>query len=150
MITNDVTCTCEIKSRIAVVEVAFNRKKTLFTNKLGLNLRKKLVESYIWGTKFYGAETYTLHKLDQKYLENFEMCCWRSMEDIVWTDLGKNEAIVLRVKKERNILHTLTKRKGNWIGQIGHRKSLLNHITEGTIEGGTEVTGNKKEDVGSY
>ena len=66
------------------------------------------------------------------------------MEDIVWTDHGKNEAIVFRVKKERNILHTLTKRKGNWMCQIGHRKSLLNHITEGTIEGGTEVTGRQE------
>jgi hypothetical protein len=37
---------------------AFN-KKVLLTNKLDLNLRKKLVKCYIWGTVLYGAETWT-------------------------------------------------------------------------------------------
>jgi hypothetical protein len=40
MIPNDARCTREIKSMIAVAKVAFNRKKTLFTSKLDLNLRK--------------------------------------------------------------------------------------------------------------
>jgi hypothetical protein len=44
MITSDARCTCEIKSRIAMAKAAFNNKKTLFTSKLGLNLRKKLVK----------------------------------------------------------------------------------------------------------
>jgi hypothetical protein len=34
MITNDARCTREIKSRIAMAKAAFNKKKTLFTNKL--------------------------------------------------------------------------------------------------------------------
>jgi hypothetical protein len=34
---------------------AFNKKKTLFTTKLDLNLRKKLVKCYIWSTALYGA-----------------------------------------------------------------------------------------------
>ena len=32
---------CEIKSRIAMAKAAFSKKKTLFTSKLDLNLRKK-------------------------------------------------------------------------------------------------------------
>ena len=43
MITNDARCTREIKSRIAMAKAAFNNKKTLFTSKLDLNLRKNLV-----------------------------------------------------------------------------------------------------------
>jgi len=42
MITNDARGTRVIKSRIAVAKAAFNRK-TLFTSKLDLNLRKTLV-----------------------------------------------------------------------------------------------------------
>jgi hypothetical protein len=38
MITKDAKCTCEIKSRIAMAKAAFNKKKTLFTSKLDLNL----------------------------------------------------------------------------------------------------------------
>jgi hypothetical protein len=39
---------------------AFNKKKNLFTSKLDLNLRKKLVKCYIWSMALYGAETWTL------------------------------------------------------------------------------------------
>jgi len=46
-LTSDGSCTCEIKSRIAMAKAAFNKKKTLFTSTMGLNLRKKLVKCYI-------------------------------------------------------------------------------------------------------
>jgi DNA-directed RNA polymerase specialized sigma54-like protein len=68
MITNDARCTSEIKSRIAMVKAAFNKKKILSNSKLDLNLRKKLVKCYIGSIALYGAETWTLRKVDQKYL----------------------------------------------------------------------------------
>ena len=68
---------------------ALNRKKNLFANKLDLNLRNKLVKSYMWSIALYGAETWTVQKVDQKYLESLEMWCWRMMEKISWTDREK-------------------------------------------------------------
>ena len=56
VLTNDGRCTCEIKSRIAVAKAAFSKKKTLFTSKLDLNSRKKLVKCYSWSMALYGAE----------------------------------------------------------------------------------------------
>jgi hypothetical protein len=53
-------------------KAAFN-KKTLFTSKLDLHLSKKLVKCYIWSIALCGAETWTLGKVDRKYLESFEM-----------------------------------------------------------------------------
>ena len=63
----------------------------------------------------YGAETSTLRAADQKYLEGFEMWCWRRME-ISWTDNVGNENMLLRVKEQRNILHEIRKQETNWIG----------------------------------
>jgi len=40
---------------------------------------------------FYGAETWTLWKIDKKCLESFEMWRWRRMEKISWTDRVRNE-----------------------------------------------------------
>ena len=54
-LTNDGRYTLEIKSRIAMAKAAFSKKKTLFTNKLDLILRKKLVNCYIWSMAVYGA-----------------------------------------------------------------------------------------------
>jgi hypothetical protein len=100
MITNDARCTREIKSRIAMSKAAFNKKKTLFTSKLDLNLGKKLVKSYIWSIALYDAETWTLRKVDQKYLKSFEMWCWRKMEES-WTDRVGNEEVLHSVKEKR-------------------------------------------------
>ena len=83
--------TCEIKSRIAMTKAAFNKKKNLFTGKLDLNLRKKLVKYYVLSMALYGAETWTLRATDKKRLESFEMWCWRRMEKISWTDHVRNE-----------------------------------------------------------
>jgi hypothetical protein len=144
MITNDGRCTREIKSRIALAKATFN-KKTLFTSKLELNLREKLVKCYIWSIALYGAETWTLGKVDQKYLESFEMWCWRRVEKISWTDRVRNEEVLHRVKEVRNILHTIKRRKANWIGNILRRNCLLKHVIEGEIEGWVEVTGRRRK-----
>ena len=66
----------------------------------------------------YGAETWRLRKVDDKYLESFEMWCWRRMAKIGWTDHVRTEERLQRVKVERNILHTIDRRKANWIGHI--------------------------------
>ena len=108
----DGRCKYEIKSRIAMAKAGFNKKKTLFTSKLDLNLRKKLVKCYIWSMALYGAETWTPRAADQKHLESFEMWCWRRME-ISWTDHVRNEAMLLRVHEQRNILHEIRKWKAN-------------------------------------
>ena len=80
---------------------AFSKKKTLFTSTLDLNLRKKLVKCYIWNMVLYGAETWTLRTADQKYLESFEMWCWRKMEKISWTDHVRNEEVLFRVNEQK-------------------------------------------------
>jgi hypothetical protein len=61
----------------------------------------------------YDDEMWTLQKVDQKYLKNFEMWCWRRMEKISWTDRVRNEEVLHRVKEERNILHKIKRRKAN-------------------------------------
>jgi hypothetical protein len=61
------------------------------------------------------------------------------MQKIIWTRRVKIE-VLHRVKEERNILHTIKKRKADRIGYILHRDGLLKHVVEGTLER-TEVTG---------
>jgi len=58
-----------------MVKPASNKKKNIFTSKLDLNLRKKVVKCYVWIMALYGAETWKLWATDQKRLESFEMWC---------------------------------------------------------------------------
>ena len=101
----------------------------------------------IFTTQFYvhkciqfGAWPRTLRAADQKYLESFEMWCWRRMEKISWTDHVRNEDLLLRVNEQRNILHEIRKRKANWIGHILRRNCLLKEVMEGKMKGEMEVT----------
>jgi hypothetical protein len=67
------------------------------------------------------------------------------MEKISWTDRVRNEEVLhtSRVKEERNILHTIKRRKANWIDHILRRNCLLKHVIEGKVEGRIETTGRR-------
>ena len=69
------------------------------------------------------------------------MWCWRWIQKISWTNRVRNEEVLQRVKRERNILHTIKRRKANWIGHMLSRNCLLKHVIEGNIEGRIEVMG---------
>jgi hypothetical protein len=51
-----------------------------------------------------------------------------------WSDRVRHEAALHRVKEERNILHTVKRRKANWIGHILCKNCLLKHVIEGKTE----------------
>jgi regulator of sirC expression with transglutaminase-like and TPR domain len=48
-------------------------KNNLVIRNLEINLRKKLMECYIWSIALHVAENWALWKVDRKYLESFEM-----------------------------------------------------------------------------
>jgi hypothetical protein len=58
----------------------------------------------MWNMDLNGDENLTIREMDQKYLESIELWCWRRMEKINWTDRVRNEAVLYRVKENRNIL----------------------------------------------
>ena len=55
----------------------------------------------------------------------------------------KNE-VLHRVKRERNILHTVKGRNANWIGRILRRNCLVEQVVEGEVDGRIEVKTRKE------
>ena len=70
-LTRDVYCTREIKIRIAIVKEAFNRKMSLLTSKLNVELKKNLVRCYVWSIALYDSETWTLKKIGVEVFGEF-------------------------------------------------------------------------------
>ena len=93
----------------------------------------------------YGAETWTLRKVDQKYLVGFEIVLLeKDGEDQLDRSREKRRSRTLRgVKEDRNIEHNLQWKKTNWIGHILRRNRLLKRITERKVEGRMEVRGRR-------
>jgi hypothetical protein len=100
LITGDTRRKSEDKFRIAMSSAAVSKKKALFTSKGNVNLRTKLLKCYIWSTALCGAETWTLRKVNQKYMESFKKWRWRRMDKISWTDRVKS-SVLHTVQEER-------------------------------------------------
>jgi hypothetical protein len=49
-----------------------------------------------------------------------------------------------RVKEGRNVLHTIKRRKANWIGNILCRNCLMKRVIRRKIGGGTKGTGRRR------
>ena len=112
--------------------------------KTGLQCNKDCNQFLHWSMVSYGAEAWTLQKVDQMYLECFEMLCCRRTEKISWTDRVNKDEVLQRVKEERIIVQTVKRRKVNLIGDMLCWKGLLKHVVEGKVEGRAEVTGGRK------
>ena len=93
---------------VSVISVSFV-KNNFFLDKYvaiyGTHLKKKPAKCWVWNVALFGAETCTLRKADQKYLESYGVLCWRRKEMIVWSHCVKNEEVLHRVKEKRNILN---------------------------------------------
>jgi hypothetical protein len=53
------------------------------------------------------------------------------MQKISWTDRVRNEEVLHREKEARNILHTVKRRKANYIGHVLRENCFLKHVIEG-------------------
>ena len=96
-----------------IAKEAFNRKISFLKSKLNIKLRKKLVTCYVWRIALYGSETWTLRKLERRYLKSFEMWCWRRMEKIKWSEKVINEQVLDRIGEKRTILNNILRWKAN-------------------------------------
>ena len=63
----------EIQSRIEMVKKVFMEKKKLFTGKMYLELKKRIMKCLVWSVALYAAETWALTQTDRRRLEAFEM-----------------------------------------------------------------------------
>jgi len=63
------------------------------------------------------------------------------MMEISWIDRVKNDKALHRAREEGNIVHTMKRRKADWIGHILRTNCLLKQVIEGKLEGRIEITG---------
>jgi hypothetical protein len=109
----------------------FNRKMSLLTSNLNIELKNKLVRCYAWSISLYGSDTWTLRKLERKYLESFEMWYCRRMEKIKWSEKVTSKQVLDPIGEKRTLLNNILRRKVKWIGHILRRNCLLRDVIEG-------------------
>lgn len=137
-ITNTIDQTLEIKTRIEMARNIFLKMRAFFCDRqIKLDLRTRMLRGYVFSTLLYGMEAWTVKQNDMKKLEAFEMWCYRRILKISWTDKVTNIKVLERMKKELEIIHTIKRRKLEYLGHVtrGERYGLLQLIIQGKILG---------------
>ena len=75
LITNDELCEREIRRRLAMGGLTKSYKDRVFT----LITKIRLVKSLVFSIFLYGAESWTMIRLERKMIDAFELWCWRCL-----------------------------------------------------------------------
>jgi len=107
----------EIKQHIALAITAFSKKHKLLTSKkIHLNIKKRLIKTYVWSVATYGCETWVINNTEKKKLEAFEMCCRRRMKRISWIERKTNEEVHKTVGEKCTLIDAIRERRWKIVG----------------------------------
>ena len=69
----------------------------------------------MFGAMYCKTQRSGLHEnLEQEYLKDFDMWCWRRMEEIKWSGKVINEKNFENIGEKRTLLNNILHRKANW------------------------------------
>ena len=132
----------EILAKIEQARRTFTSMKTLFSSRdLSLELRIRMLRSYIFPVFLYGSESWTLNQTLENRINAFEMYLYRRMLRISWMDRVTNEEVLRPMGKDKELLSTVKERKLQYVGHTmrGDRYEVLRLVIEGKIEGRRSV-----------
>jgi hypothetical protein len=133
----------EIKSRIEKARGAFNNMSRLFkSHNLDLNIKVRLLRCYVFSVLYYGVESWTITDAMERRLAAFEMWVYRRILRVSWMDRVTNESILERMKKGKEVMYTVKRRKLEYFGHIMRNDTkyrLLQVILQGKVFGRREA-----------
>ena len=69
---------------------------------IDIEVRKKLIETYVWNVALYGCEAWTIDKGERRRSEAFAMYRYRKLLKISWVGKVTNEKVLNLVKEKRS------------------------------------------------
>src|SRR6478609_1002243 len=66
-------CLDDVKTRIGMAKDAFNQRKEVLTRSISVDVRKRMVKTFVWPVVLYGCERWTMRKEEINRLNAFEM-----------------------------------------------------------------------------
>ena len=104
--------------------ISFIALCTILTNKENKQMRKRILQCYIWSTLLYRCETWTLTKTMESKLEAFEMWAYRRILGVSWTEHETSEEVLRMANTTSSLLPTIKKRKCQYLGHVIRARSI--------------------------
>ena len=62
-----------------------------------LPTKVRLVKAMVFPVIMYGCESWTVKKTECRRIDAFELCCWRGLLRVPWTERRSNQSILKEV-----------------------------------------------------
>ena len=101
----------------------------------------RLVKSMVFPVVMYGCESWTVKKAERRRIDAFELCCWRRLLRVPWTERRSNQSILKQISSEYSLEGLMLKLKLKllYFGHLmGRTDSLEKTLMLGKLKGGGE------------
>ena len=141
VLTQDGSCTAEIRKRIAMATSAMARLNRLWnSDSLSFWVKYKLYRALVMSIFLYGCESWTLLAETERRIQAFENKSLRKLLHITYHEHKTNEYVRNTVEglvgPQEPLLARVKRRKLQWYGHTTRHDSLSKTILQGTLEGG--------------
>ena len=135
MITANGDNSKEVKRRLAMALQKVQQMRSLW-NGTNRNTKVRLLRTCIFPIATYGSETWTINNSTEKYINAFELKCYRKILKISWTEKRTNKSVLEELKISENwLLNNIKSRKLKYFGHVKRHDSIEKIILEGVVPG---------------
>ena len=118
-ITDNGRCDCETKNQIEIARSTFIKMRDVLTSqKLHLEIRKRLERCYVLFTFMYASEPRTLNKQIEDKINAIEMWIFRRMFRISHLDRKTNIEVLETAKPKQTLLKKIQERKLQYVRHL--------------------------------
>ena len=136
LITKDGFCEKEIRRRSAMGRSAMGVLTKIWIDRgITLRIKIRLVKALVFHIISYGAESWTMRKLERKMIDAFELWCWRHLLRVTWIDRKTNVWVIDNIKPERTLESRIIKASLCYFGHIIRAGGMEYEVMVGRMGG---------------
>ena len=118
-ITADGDCSHEIKRRLLLGRKVMTNLDSIFKSKdITLPTKFHLIKAMVFPVVMYGCESWTVKKAECQRIDAVELCCWRRLLRVPWTERTFNQSILKEISPGCSLEELMLKLKLQYFGHL--------------------------------
>ena len=115
---------------------SYDKPSILKSRDITLPTKVHLIKAMVFPIVMYGCESWTIKKAERRWIDAFELWCWRRLLRVPWPARRSNQSILKEISPEYSLEGLMLKLKLQFFGHLMRRTdSLEKTVMLGKIEG---------------